>query len=269
MKTRRNEWMAWVAAVLALLAAVLGPGLARAQGAYLIGPDDSLKISVYQNADLSFETRVSAAGVINFPLLGKVTASGKTAAELADHLQQQLIAGGYLKQAFVNVLVTDFRSRTVAVLGHVARPGRYPIDVGERRLSEILALAGGVLPSGGSSVVIQRDGRTLAPVSLAGMFSAGAGAQADPLIEGGDRIFIDRAERFFVRGEVNRPSDYVWTEGLTVGQALAMGGGLTPRGTDRSIQVFRLANGQRQRLEVRPDTQVRPGDEIVVGERLL
>src|ERR1700731_1636180 len=93
-----------------------------------LGPGDGLKISVFGNPDLSLETKVSEEGNITFPLLGVVKVAGISSAEAEKKIAGLLVNGGFLKQAEVNIIVSDLQSQQVSVLGAVVRPGRYPVS---------------------------------------------------------------------------------------------------------------------------------------------
>ena len=104
-------------------------------------------------------------------------------------------------------------------------------------------------------------------VNLATLFE---GREATDLVmQGGDRVFVDRAPRMYVRGEVQRPGQFQIEEGLTIGQALAVAGGVTPRGNEGNIDIFRLSGGKRVKLDGKRGDVVLPDDEIVVRERVF
>lgn len=265
------------AAFLALLMALGLAGAAplAAQGApaadYRVGPGDVLRIAAFQSPELSLDVQVSDSGKISYPLVGVVEVAGQSPFDIGRLLERRLREGNYFKQPQINVLIADYRSRMVSVAGQVYRPGRYPIDRGTLRLSEVIALAGGVQPTGADDVTVLRDGAKgpeRLTVNLAALF-AGQGAAPDLTVQGGDRIFVDKAPRMYVRGEVQRPGEFQITPGISVGQALAVAGGVTPRGNEGNIDVFRLSGGKRTKLDGRRGDIVQPGDEIVVRERVF
>src|SRR6185295_8087391 len=134
---------------------------ATAESREALGPGDSVRITVFQNPDLTTETRVSENGTLQFPLVGEVKVDGQSPAGAANAIAQQLKKGNFMKNPQVNVAVTAVRSRQVSVLGHVVRPGRYPLDDVRTSISDVLALAGGIAPTGDEVVtaVLQRDGQ--------------------------------------------------------------------------------------------------------------
>lgn len=258
--------------------AALSPALAQpateaadSKGTYRVGPGDILRIAAFRSPELSLDVQVSETGKISYPLLGELNVAGHTPFEVGRLIEQRLKRGNYFTQPQINVLVADYRSKLVSVTGQVAKPGRYPIDTGTLRLSELLAQAGGVLPAGSDEVTVLRgDGSDMRRirVNLASLFS-GESAE-DLIIHPGDRVFIDKAPRMYVRGEVQRPGEFPITAGLTVGQALALAGGVTPRGNERNVDVYRLApDGRRKAVEVARSDLVQPNDEIVVHQRVF
>ena len=111
-----------------VVAASCGLG-AHAQGEqrdYLLGPGDTIRILVFQNPDLTLETRVSESGTISYPLLGTVKLGGLTVASAEQIIAGALKKGGFIKQPQVNILLVVSRGNQVSVLGLVDRPGRFP-----------------------------------------------------------------------------------------------------------------------------------------------
>lgn len=267
---------------LAIACCILGFAATRtnAQGAssavpgqsYKLGSGDILRIAAFQSPELSLDVQVSEGGQISYPLVGVVEVSGRTPFEVGRLLERRLREGGFFKAPQINVLVADYRSKVVSVTGQVARPGRYPIDRDGMRISEVVAQAGGILPSGANRVTILRGGSPDAQrliVDMVALFDE-RGSPNDPMVVADDRIFVDRAPSVFIRGEVQRPGEYPMTRSLTVGQALAVAGGVTPRGNEKNVKAYRVdANGQRRSVDVERGDIVRENDEIVIQERVL
>jgi polysaccharide export outer membrane protein len=95
---------------------------------YPLGPGDVLRIQVFQNPDLTTETRVSENGSITYPLIGAVEVGGLSIAEAERKIADALKKGGFIKQAQVNILLLQMRGSQVSVLGQVNRPGRFPLE---------------------------------------------------------------------------------------------------------------------------------------------
>ena len=270
----RRVGAAVAAALVTAIAAPTAPVLAQSSAApdYRVGPGDVLRIAAFQSPELSLDVQVSDSGKISYPLVGVVDVSGMAPFDVGRLLEKKLRDGNYFKSPQINVLIADYRARMITVAGQVFRPGRYPIDRGTMRLSEVVALAGGVQATGADDVTVLRDGAQgteRLTVNLAMLFSGKAGTQ-DILVRGGDRVFVDKAPRMYVRGEVQRPGEFQITPGIDVGQALAIAGGVTPRGNEGNIDIFRIgADGRRMKLDAKRGETVLPGDEIVVRERIF
>jgi polysaccharide export outer membrane protein len=247
------------------------PPVAAPRLEYVLGAGDVVRISVYQNPDLSLETRVSEAGVINFPLLGSVRLGGLSASQAEKRLADGLRNGNFVKQPQVSVLITQVRGSQVSALGWVSRAGRFPLETADVKLTDVLAQAGGVAPGGAETVTLVGT-RNQAPfrleIDLPSLFGASRGD--DPILQNGDVIWVDRAPVVYIYGEVQRPGPIRIERGMTMMQALATGGGLTQRGTEKGIRVHRRgADGKVAVLTPAMDDTVRDGDVVYVRESLF
>ncbi len=238
----------------------------------VLGVGDVVKISVFQNADLAVEARISETGQISFPLLGAVQIAGLTVSEAQQKIEKLLRDGAFVNQPQVTIQTVQIRSSQLSILGQVAKPGRYPIDIVGSTVSEMIATAGGVLPGGADVVTLvgKRDGKPIKlDIDLPAILQAGK-AQFDVPVENGDIIYVDRAPSIYIYGEVQHPGQLRLERGMTLMQALAAGGGLSPRGTERGIQVRRKdASGTVRTLELKENDPVENGDVIYVRESVF
>ena len=241
---------------------------------YRLGAGDSIRISVFQNPNLSLETRVGEDGAITYPLIGRVTVGGDTLAAAEKTIARALEAGNFIREPQVSVLLMMTRSAQVSVLGLVNRAGRFPLETLTTRVSEMIAIAGGIAPTGGDLAILtgERDGKPFRKeIDIAAMFLQ-KGHDDDIIVSGGDVIYVHRAPMFYVYGEVNRPGSYRLERGMTLRHALAQAGGPTQRGTERSLRLHRRgAEKQDQQLIKNPklDDPVRPEDVLHVGESVF
>jgi len=236
----------------------------------LIGPGDTLKISVYGNNDLSLETRVTESGNITFPLIGEVKVGGESVQSAEKKIGALLESGGFLKSAHVNIIVSDFQNQ-VSVLGQVNKPGRYALD-GQRSIIDMLALAGGLSVDAADTInlIRKKDGKSSREViDLIEMIHSGD-LSKNYYLTNNDVIFVERAPHFFIYGELEHPGVYKLERSMTVIQALSVGGGLTTRGTDRGIRIKRrAANGEMVMMDVKHDDPVLADDVIYIQESLF
>ena len=266
-----NETRRFAAALLCLAALTLSVA-AFGQSRETLGEGDSIRITVFQNPDLTTETRISERGTITFPLLGEISLAGHTPAGAEALIAEQLIKRKFVLKPQVSLNVVRVRSRQVSVLGQVARPGRYPLDDTSANLTDILALAGGVSPTGDDNVTVMvtRSGKTAKmEINVPTMYRTGD-LSRNLQLENGDTIFVQRAPVFYIYGEVQRAGSYRLEQAMTVMQALSVGGGVTPRGTDRGLKIRRRApDGKFQAIDVRLTDPVQPDDVIYVRESLF
>lgn len=255
--------------------AALAPlgGTAPATGSeYKIGPGDVVRVLVFQNPDLTTESRVTESGVIAFPLIGTARIGGLTATEAEQRIADALRTGNFVKQPQVSLLVTQVRSNLVSVLGQVGRPGRYPIETAELRLTELLATAGGVNPTGADLVTVTgtRAGKPFrTEVDLTKLFGSERRTD-DLLLQNGDVVWVDRGPTMYIYGEVQRPGVIRLERNMTVLQALATGGGLTQRGTERGMRLHRRGpDGKINITTPTMDEPLRDGDVIYVRESIF
>ncbi len=281
MSRWRGLWAAlgWSTCLSLCVVVGLVTSVAQAQTAsasvgaeYRLGAGDVLRISVYQNADLSLETRVTEAGIVSFPLLGNVRLGGLSVTQAEKLITDGLRNGNFVRQPQVTIVVLQVRGNQASVLGQVNRPGRYPIEVADMRLTDLLAMAGGTAPTGADLVVVSgsRDGKPLRlEVDLPSVFAAG-GRDKDILILNGDTLWVDRQPLVYIYGEAQRPGPMRLERGMTLMQALASGGGLTQRGTEKGIRVHRRGvDGKVLVVQPGMDEKLQDGDVVFVRESLF
>ena len=237
-----------------------------------LGEGDSIRITVFQNPDLTTETRISERGTITFPLVGEIALAGLAPVDAEARIADKLIKGKFVLKPQVSLNVIRVRSRQVSVLGQVARPGRYPLDDTSSNLTDILALAGGVNPTGDDNVTVMvtRNGKTAKQeINVPSMYRTGD-LSRNLQLENGDTIFVQRAPVFYIYGEVQRAGSYRLEQAMTVMQALSLGGGVTPRGTDRGLKIRRKGpDGTFQAVDARLTDPVHADDVIYVRESLF
>jgi len=245
-----------------------------------LGPGDSITIQVYGQPDMTSTVYVSDDGSVHVPLAGSVAVAGATPIQAAQRIAQALKGGGYFVDPVVTVTLVQTRSQRVSVLGEVRMPGTYPIDP-STTVFDLLALAGGETANGADVVYVRRheaDGHVASyPVDLqslggaGGVAALGAGNQAaSRRLQGGDELFVPQAEHFYIYGEVAAPNSYKLEPGMTIIQAIARAGGITPRGSSRRIDVKRLGkDGRYVVTHATADELVQSDDVIRVKESLF
>lgn len=225
-----------------------------------LGNGDAIRVTVFQQPDLTTEARISDRGTITMPLIGETKIAGMTQQDAGKHIATQYRKGKYLNNPQVSVAVTTVRSRQVSVLGLVARPGRYALDDTSSNLADVIAAAGGIQPAGWEKVTVLRGGKAQRIDLLAKSFP----------LQNGDTVSVERAPVFYIYGEVARSGAYRLEPGMTVMQAIAAGGGITPRGSDRRLKLRRNGEGGKVvETDARLQDVVKADDVIFVKEALF
>lgn len=245
---------------------ILIPSLLFAQD-YIVGERDVLRITVYDNPDLTTITRVSGEGTILFPLIGEVNVNGMTIPQIAKKLSS-LLSEGYIMNPQVIVFIEEHRSKKATIIGEVARPGLYEL-LGPTTLLELLSKAGGLAKDAGDKAIIKRkvsQSEQSINIDLRQLIEKGDTSIDIGLLDG-DNIYIPKAGFFYVTGEVKKPDAYKFEEGTTIIRAITMAGGFTDKAATKRVKIKRKENGKETTIEkVGHDELIRPDDVIIVPE---
>jgi len=247
---------------------------------YVVGPQDVLTITSYDQADLSGKFTVEADGTFTFPLIGRFKAGGLTLRQVETNLKKRLVDEGYFRNPQVTVAVDTYKSQKIFVVGEVRTPGTYPLS-GDMSLVEAIARAGSTLPSASGEAVIVHAGENASGPTMPTAESKdivrvnlrelenGSFAQ-NAALRDGDTIFVPRAQSVYVFGQVKNPGAYsLQQQNTTVLQALSLAGGVTDRGSTSRIQIIRIVNGDKKEIKAKLTDIVQPADTIVVRERFF
>jgi polysaccharide export outer membrane protein len=260
---------------MALLGAAFVVGVAQAQDKVFedkLGAGDTVRIQVFQSPELTLETRIQESGAISYPLIGSAKIAGLTIPAAEKTIAAALTSGGFMKAPQISITQVAARRKQVSVLGNVGKPGQVPLEYADTRLSDVLALAGGITATGSDTVIVtgQRNGKPMRQeINVAGTYLEGK-AGSDIVMAGGDVIYVHRAPVFYVYGEAQRPGSFRLERNMSFMQALVMAGGPTARGTEKRLRLNRQdADGSVK--EITPDLKdlVQPDDVIFVRESLF
>lgn len=245
---------------------------------YVLGPEDEVSVIVWDHPDLTRKIRINLEGRISFPLIGEFRAGGLTPLELEKRLQGMLSAG-YLVDPQVSILVTDYRSQKIFVIGEVNSPGAYSLSR-KTSLVEALAMAGGVKENADNEITIVRpnegrlvrgavlpedaDPSEVTRVRLRDVLEGEVGRRE--LVASMDTVFVPKIKVFYVTGEVKRPGQYTFVKGMTVLQAVSTAGGFTDKAARRKIQIVRERDGRKVEMKPEMEKPIEPLDTIVVPE---
>jgi polysaccharide export outer membrane protein len=267
---RRFKIISRVVACLAV-ALFLLPVLGQAQE-FEIGEGDLLKITVYDNPDLTSEVRVSGEGMITVPLIGEVSVKGLTATEIGKKLGD-LFANGYIKKPQVSVFIQEYKSKKVTTLGEFTKPGLIEMR-GKATLMEVISNAGGITANAGETLFIQRNAikggvspkdDIIITIDLTKLLEGGDIASNIPVLDG-DSIYVPKASFVYVTGEVKTPGAYKITKGLTVLRSITLAGGFTFKANKDKTEIVRKIGNIEKTIRANMDELVAPDDIIVVPE---
>jgi len=237
---------------------------------YIVGEGDLLKITVYDHDDLTTTARVSGDGVIVFPLIGQIEVRGLTVARITEKITARL-ADGYVVNPQVSIFIQEFKSKKAFIMGEVNRPGLYVLPW-QTTLLSVLSEAGGLTKDAGDTAIIKRKSNSpdkaesAVTVDLRDLVIKGDTSLDVPITDG-DSIYIAKARRFYINGEIKKPDAYKYDEGTTVIKAITMAGGFTDKASKGRVKIIRKVGGKEEVLEkVKMDEAILPDDVIVVPE---
>ena len=272
--------------------AVVPPTPAPPPEDYVVGPQDSLVITSYDQPELTGQFTIETDGTFTYPMIGRVSVGGMTLRGVQSAIESRLLEGGFFRAPQVAVAIDQYRSQKIYIVGEVRTPGSYPLS-GDMRLVEALALAGSTLATTSGEAVIVRAANALVVESA--LVAAGASgatelpdASSDQVVrvdlrdlENGDvsqnvrlrnndTVFVLRAESVYVFGQVNNPGAYpLRQKDTSVLQALSLAGGVTDRGATGRIRIVRIVDGEKEEVDAELTDYVLPRDTIVVPERFF
>lgn len=275
-KTTEKHMLKTIGYIFGLLTYLALAAVANAQDKanndYTLGPGDTIKVVVFQNPDLTLDTRVSEGGAITYPLIGSVQVGGLTINAAENRIAKGLKDGGFVQKPQVNIILNQVRGNQISVLGQVNRAGRFPLETFNTRVSDTLALAGGIAATGSDTVILTgiRDGKQFRKeIDFPAIYIEGKQSE-DVIVSGGDVIYVPRSPVYYIYGEAQRPGAYRIERGMTVQQALALGGGPTVRGTENRVRLHRRkADGSVENLSPEWNDLIQTDDILYVRESLF
>ena len=246
---------------------------------YIIGPDDILSITVWDEQDLSRTVVVSPEGDFTYPLIGRMKAAGSSVRDLEREVRDKL-SDGFLVDPQVTVQVVEIRSKRIFLLGEVQRPGAYT-TAGGISLIQALSMAAGPTENAARELILVRPpsnlnhdtpllpeeakGAQLITVPLKSLLEGDL--TKNVLVQVGDTVFVPRREFFFVLGQVRGPGKYDLVKGLNVLKAISMAGGFTDKAAEKKVKITRLTpDGKKEEIPVKLEDAVLADDIVFVPE---
>lgn len=268
----RKPFDIWLACFYLVIFSVSGFAQDSSNTDISLGAGDLIRIVVFQNPDLTVETRVSEAGTVTYPLLGTVKVGGLTLEAAEKQIAKGLREGGFVPQPQVNISLSQILGNRVSILGMVGKPGRFPLETFNTRLTDILATAGGISPGGDDIVIVigTREGKPFRKeIDLPSIY-LDSKRDEDIIVAGGDIIYVHRAPVYYIYGEVQKPGSFRIERGMTVQQALVQAGGPSARGMERWLKMHRRGTDGLL-VESSPELvdPVKPNDVIYIRESIF
>ncbi len=263
---------------------------------YKVGPGDVLAIKVFEDPSTSGDFEVSPEGYINFPYIGRVKVEGLTPSEVEDVLETKLKQGKIYVNPHISVVVKEYKSQKVIVLGEVEKPGIYPLT-GNITILDVISMCGGLTDKAGEQLILikkgaeayenditgseakivysaEKKGKKILMVNLKDLLQKGDLRQ-NYVVEGGDVVFVPEAGKVYVFGEVKKPGVYKFAQGMTILQSVVKAGGFTVRAAPSRAKIIRMENGKEKVIEVNlkkvidneaHDVELKDGDVVVIPE---
>ncbi len=249
-----------------------------------VGVNDLISITVYGAPEFSRTVRVSPAGEITLPMLETpIPANGLSPSALETAVANALEKAKLLVKPSVTVSVSEYRSRTISVLGAVHKPVSFQ-HVGPISLTEALTRAGGLLPDASGEILVipvshRAESDAAAPIVKrisAKRLLSGVDPALDLSLSSGDQIRVPVAEKIFVVGSVRQPGAFRAddAENTTVLSVLAIAEGLLPYAAKTAYVYRKSADGRKEvAIDVAKilqrkatDVDLRPGDVFYVPD---
>ena len=237
----------------------------------LLKVDDMIRLEVYQEPDLTVNSRILKSGEIVLVFLGPVKIAGLTVAK-ANETIRKLYDKDYIIDPKVSLTVENYAQDIVPVLGSVGEPKDVPLPAsGQLALGSALALAGNPNPEA-SDVTITRAGGGTTSLSVS------AAQKSTIVLRAGDRVTVNRSpyagKEIQLLGTVLKtgPMAFPLNGELTLVEAVAKAGGTTALANKRKVSVLRNGNVMSVDLKEmeegrQPALRLMPGDQVTVGER--
>lgn len=237
----------------------------------LIGPGDLLEISVFGAPESVKTVRVSSDGSVTYPFVGSVHVASMTVRQAEAAMAKKLQEGGYYNNPNVSILVKEYATQGISVLGEVQKPGIYPL-MGPRQLFDAISAAGGLTPKAGRTVTIIRRGHPNEPETIP--LTSDNNPANNPAIYPGDTVSVSKAGIVYVVGNVNMPGGYVMENpDLSILQAVALAQGVKANSSANNSKLIRKVSGGQQEIPIKlndilsskaPDMKLKPDDILFV-----
>jgi polysaccharide biosynthesis/export protein len=213
----------------------------------VIGAGDLLNVTIFNVPELQQTVRVSETGDASFSLIGSMHVAEMTVADAQVAIENEYRNRRLLLDPHVNILVTEYATEGVSVLGEVTKPGVYPL-LGPHTLLDIISAAGGLTGLAGGTVSVHRRNGSEQVIQLDANDPQKALAQ-DVELQPADMVVVARAALVYVVGDVGKPGGFPMQNNgrLTVLQAIALASGVNKTAAlSRAKIIHKAQSGYRE-----------------------
>ena len=263
--------------ILFLVISAVASGAGTDDVTYVLRPNDTIRLAVYEEPDLSVQVRILKTGQASFPLIGSVEVGGLSVSAAATKIRD-LYAKDYLVDPKLTLTVDEYATEFISVIGAVKNPGQIPMPVsGQLDLAAAMATAGGLAETAdANSIQLVRASGTASTYSMAAIQGEAGRVKLGP----GDRIIVNQSafvgRTVSVLGQVSKPGPLLFPVSgrLDLVNAIALAGGLTELANPKKVSINR--KGRVTIVDFKAISQrgdrpflLQPDDVVTVAERLF
>jgi len=267
MKTLMN------AAALSMAIAYMAAAQSPTGNSLLISPGDELHISVLDMPELEQTPRVTDKGDVPVQGVGDVRVVNLSPSEAATVIRDSYVKAHFLNHPQVSVVVDQYATQEVTLIGELRTPGAYPIAT-PRPILDVIALGGGLSDSADRDILIERRGDQSHPIHYNVNNDGEQAIKEQVLVNPGDTVVVAKAGIVYVLGDVNRPGGYTMSNNeskMSLLEALSIAGGPAKTAKLGRARLIRKVDHIETQISLgdiqkgkRPDFPMLPGDILYV-----
>jgi polysaccharide export outer membrane protein len=239
----------------------------------LISPGDALHITIMDMPDMEQFPRVTDAGDVPVQGIGSVRVVNMSPGEAAEAIHDRFVSAHFLNHPQVSVVVDQYATQEVTLIGEVHTPGAYPIAT-PRQILDVVALGGGLTDGADRDILVERHGDKANPIHYNLSNDGELAIKEQVLVNPGDTVVVPRAGIVYVLGDVNRPGGFLMSNNeskMSLLEALSNAGGAARTAKLNHARVIRKADHTETQISLgdiekgkQPDFALAPGDILYV-----
>jgi polysaccharide biosynthesis/export protein len=261
--------------LVVLVAVIAGAAFPQtpSRNSLLIGPGDNIHITVLDMPEMEQYARVTDAGDVPIQGVGNVYVMNKTPAEAATAIHDRFLSSHFLNHPTVSVVVDQYATQEVTLIGELKAPGAYPIAT-PRPILDVIALGGGLTEFADREVFVERHGDQANPIRYNVSNDGQQAIKEQVLVNPGDTVVVVKAGIVYVLGDVNRPGGYTMNNNesqMSLLEALSNAGGAGKTAKLSHARLIRKSDHTEMQISLgdmqkgkRPDFAMAPGDILYV-----